>query len=415
MNDSSFFELLSTRLQDRLNDPDLLAALSHLDAHSILFVSEGADANQQVAVHLHTRGIELSRETGESQSVWKSDSHALIVSGPTETWLTLLSGELSWVESTNATLGSLRVAGDPVVGAWLMPPLSRFFSTSSLDPRHPHPFGNHADTSSIVGRYVGVNGVQAYFESAGKGVPVLLLHTAGRDNRQWHPVMARLSATHRVYSPDLPGHGKSWPLSPKPCLEEIHEIANWLLDFMTAVGEERFMVAGTSVGGNLALLLPALSSRVLGSVAFQGADFTPTISQASLELMRHSRVSLQHSSMDQALSLIGERAVPEARAIIEWSIRELSPPAQRGDLTAYTNTDTRRLMPDVRCPVTLVHGDCDWLATRAMVDQAASRITNSAKLKVVTLPGIGHYPHVEDPDAATALIEEMGLLVGSIV
>lgn len=407
---SSVLDTLQERIRERAADARLARALRDLETHEVAFISgTGADsAHGVLAIGAH--GIEFLREHAGAEPLPQ-----LTATGPEAAWEALLAGERSWVASTNPTLGSIRIAGDPVVWAWLTPILSRLFAPRATIAVTEGPVvGAHADTSTVTGRYVEVRGVQAYYEAtvaadhaADALPPVLLLHTAGRDGRQWHAVMERLGATRRLYAPDLPGHGKSWPQHPEPSLSDIEDIAYWLLEFMTRVGHERFIVAGTSVGGNLALLLPALSERVLGSVAFQGSDHTPTISETALQLMEHPRVSLPFSSMDQALSLIGERAVPEARAIIEWSILSLSPPAQRGDLTAYTRTDTRHLMASIRCPVTLVHGDQDWLATREMVDAAASRIVNAPDVQVVTMPGIGHYPHVEDPDAAAAMIERM--------
>lgn len=401
------------RCIERVGDDKLMQLLAHRGDREVAFLRVTADEpDEWVSARVAPTGV---RVVEESQA---PSSGTLIARGPTEAWTSLLAGERSWAESTNVTLGHIRLSGDPVEWAWLVAPLTRLFETPNRhenDSARGPQIGAHANTSEVSGRYVTVDGVQAYFEhTSGDGPAVLLLHTAGRDGRQWHPVMERLGASHRLYAPDLPGHGKSWPQKPEPCLSDIHDIAAWLLAFMAAVDEPEFIVAGTSVGGNLALLLAAISDRVRGAVAFQGSDHTPTISVTSLSLMDHPRVAVQHSSMDQAVSLVGERAVPEARELIEWSIRELSPLAQRGDLAAYTNTDTRHLMADIRCPVTLVHGDRDWLATREMVDGAASRIINASKLSVLSLPGIGHYPHMEDPGRAAELITQMGQIADDL-
>lgn len=393
---------LHQHLDKCLTAPDLQDMLRRVGAHEVLIQID--DGPGEFAVRF---GGDGDREISETPA---DEASRLVARGTSAAWEDLLLGKRPWSASTNAALGSIRLAGDAAAWAWLTPMMSRVFATEPrvIQPVYEH-LGSHVDTTGITGRYTSVDGVDAYFESTAgtEGAPaVLLLHTAGRDGRQWHGVMARLGRGMRLYAPDLPGHGKSWPQRPKPVLDDIEQIAQWLLKFMTAIGEEEFIVAGTSVGGNLALLLPALSDRVVGAVAFQGADLTPTISETALALMDHPRVAVQHSSMDQALDLVGERAVPEAHEMIHWSIRTLSPPPQRGDLTAYSRTDTRDLMAGIRCPVTLVHGDRDWLATREMVDAAASRIRD-AEVQVVTLPGIGHYPHLEDPAAAAALIEQL--------
>src|SRR5919106_3497468 len=69
----------------------------------------------------------------------------------------------------------------------------------------------------IVGRYVAVKagGVshRIFFEEAGRGTPLLCLHTAGADSRQWRHVLddADITSRFRVIAFDLPYHGRSNP------------------------------------------------------------------------------------------------------------------------------------------------------------------------------------------------------------
>jgi hypothetical protein len=69
----------------------------------------------------------------------------------------------------------------------------------------------------VVGRYVYVEleGVRnrVYFEEVGTGVPLLCLHTAGADSRQYRLLLcgADITSRWRVISFDLPYHGRSMP------------------------------------------------------------------------------------------------------------------------------------------------------------------------------------------------------------
>ena len=69
----------------------------------------------------------------------------------------------------------------------------------------------------IVGRYVhvtlGGRTHRIYFEEAGQGIPLVCLHTAGADGRQFHHLMRDAAVTdhYRVLAFDLPWHGKSSP------------------------------------------------------------------------------------------------------------------------------------------------------------------------------------------------------------
>jgi pimeloyl-ACP methyl ester carboxylesterase len=195
----------------------------------------------------------------------------------------------------------------------------------------------------ITGRYTEVRGRKTYYESAGKGIPLLLMHTAGRDCRQWHGVMANLGAEYQCFAPDLPGHGKSWPRADNTCLQDIDDIADWLREFMAVVAPGPFVLMGASIGGNLSLLMGARFKEVRAFVALQGAAHTPAFSETALDLMTHPQVSLMHANMDFTMSLVGRAAVPEGRAFTEWCVLTLNAPAQQGDLRAYSRCDTRDL------------------------------------------------------------------------
>ena len=69
----------------------------------------------------------------------------------------------------------------------------------------------------MIGRYfmleVGGKSYRIYMEEAGRGIPLLCLHTAGSDARQFRHILADEDITNRfrVMAFDLPWHGKSNP------------------------------------------------------------------------------------------------------------------------------------------------------------------------------------------------------------
>ena len=256
----------------------------------------------------------------------------------------------------------------------------------------------------ILGRYVEVGGRRIYFESCGEGAPILAIHTAGREGRQWQGVMERLAQRYRVFVPDLPGHGKSWPLAGNRCLQDPHDIAGWLRDFTAAAIGERFIVTGCSLGGNLSLLMAALFDEVRGAVALQGCDHTPSFTETALDLMTHPQVSLMHANMDFSMSLVGSQSTTEGRDLSEWGVFSIIPVAQQADLRAYSRCDIRSLMDQVRVPVLLAHGSEDWLASAEMVELTRSRLINAPLVLMKSLPGLGHFPHLEDPDRVSEVM-----------
>ena len=116
----------------------------------------------------------------------------------------------------------------------------------------------------VVGRYLrlDLNGRphRIYFEEAGQGIPLVCLHTAGADGRQYRALLndAEITARFRVIVFDLPWHGKS---SPPPGFErEAYQLTTDLyVDTVMAVcralGLEKPVVMGCSIGGRAVLHL----------------------------------------------------------------------------------------------------------------------------------------------------------------
>src|SRR5215218_710801 len=122
------------------------------------------------------------------------------------------------------------------------------------------------DFEPIIGRYVSVDVDGARYriqvEEAGQGVPLLCLHTAGADSRQYRHVLNDSQVTHRfrVIAFDLPYHGRSTPADGW-WLKKYRLTTNSYLAMIRAVwlrlGLQRPVVMGCSVGGAIVLKVAA--------------------------------------------------------------------------------------------------------------------------------------------------------------
>ena len=76
---------------------------------------------------------------------------------------------------------------------------------------------SNIEFEDIVGRYLNISidneNYRIYVEEAGQGIPLLCLHTAGSDGRQFRHILndRKITANYRVIAFDLPWHGKSNP------------------------------------------------------------------------------------------------------------------------------------------------------------------------------------------------------------
>ena len=261
--------------------------------------------------------------------------------------------------------------------------------------------------NEITGHYTLVDGIKTYFEKIGSGKTILCLHTAGRDCRQWHPLMEYFSDKYQMVALDMPGHGKSWPLKGNVCIDEPRAYGEFIYAFIKAIELEEVVVIGCSLGGNMTLFLAQkYPDTVNAIVAMEAADFTPTISAGSLEMIMNPLINLPNYNMEFTTSLIGANAEEDAVEFLKWSVWQLTPQAQYGDLKAYSEFDMRNDMGQISCPVLLLRGEEDWIVNEKMVSETKKRLVRTEAVEFTQLKKLGHFPHVEKPNIVGELIEE---------
>ena len=96
----------------------------------------------------------------------------------------------------------------------------------------------------------------------GQGIPLVCLHTAGADGREYRHQLCDpdITKNFRVIAFDLPRHGKSIP--PKDFYKEEEEYAltskfysEFIMAFCEALDLEKPIIMGSSMGGNICLPL----------------------------------------------------------------------------------------------------------------------------------------------------------------
>jgi pimeloyl-ACP methyl ester carboxylesterase len=93
-----------------------------------------------------------------------------------------------------------------------------------------------------------------YYQQAGEGPPLLLVHGWGGSSRNWQPTFQSLADIRTMYAPDLPGYGESPPLNDAP---DAVRMATLLIEFADALGLERFDIVGHAFGAGLGAYIAA--------------------------------------------------------------------------------------------------------------------------------------------------------------
>ncbi|KOF53511.1 MULTISPECIES: alpha/beta hydrolase [unclassified Achromobacter] len=263
------------------------------------------------------------------------------------------------------------------------------------------------DFEPAVGRYLRLNIAgephRVYVETAGQGVPLLCLHTAGADTRQYRALQndAGILERFQVIAFDLPWHGKSsppagWHQCRYRLTTQGYEAA--VLAVADALALARPLVMGCSIGGRMVLHL-ALShpDRFGGAIGLQsGAHVDPYY---DLEWLNRPDVHGGEVCAGIVSGLIGPGSPEVHRWETLWHYMQSGPGVFQGDLHFYTaDGDIREKAAAIdtrRCPLWLLTGEYDYSCTPEDTAHLGERIAG-ARWQI--MEGMGHFPMSEDPD-----------------
>ncbi len=262
-----------------------------------------------------------------------------------------------------------------------------------------------APIDPIVGRYVhvtlGGRAHRLYFEEAGQGVPLVCLHTAGADARQFRHMMTDAAITDhfRVLAFDLPWHGKSSP--PEGWQREEYRLTTAsyteaIRGFCAALDLEKPVVLGCSIGGRI----------VLNLAIEHAAEFRALIGLEAAEYQApwYDRDWLYrpdvHGEVSAALvsGMMAPQSPDASRWETLWHYMQGGPGIFKGDLYFYrVDGDLREHIGKIDtklCPLYLLTGEYDFSCTPEDTERTAKQIAGA---EVTVMKELGHFPMSENP------------------
>ena len=251
-----------------------------------------------------------------------------------------------------------------------------------------------------------------FWDHAGSGEPLLLLHGIGSTHDDFAALRPRLEAGYRVLAPDLPGHGRSPALAHRPTIAAIADAVEADLD---ELGWRRVHVLGNSIGARVALELAARGrARSVVAISPSGLN-TPVERLHQAALMSGNRLIMRglrpvipvaaRTALGRSVLLAGMRSAP-------WLSSEPEALALRegfAEADAFWQMLWWGILADVPtgldridCPVLLAQGTADVIS----VGQTPRFLAAIPGARFVPLLGGGHAPQSDTPDAILALVHE---------
>lgn len=245
--------------------------------------------------------------------------------------------------------------------------------------------------------FVQVNGTRLYYELAGTGQPLVLIHGFSLDHRMWNDQFERLAQAYQVIRYDLRGFGRSALPDGRP-----YSHADDLKALLDHLGVGPTHLLGLSLGGwvalNFALVYPAATrSLVLADAVLLGLGWSEEYLAAInpiWEAASKTGVATARELWLRTPLIAPAAARPGAGPRLRQIIADYSG-------WHFVNTDPGQAEPDVlerletiEAPTLVIVGERDMSDFQRIADT----LLQIPKARKVVVVGSGHMVNMEAPE-----------------
>lgn len=251
-----------------------------------------------------------------------------------------------------------------------------------------------------------INGAHIYYEVAGSGPPLLLIHGYPLSSQLFREQAEGLSDLYRVITPDLRGFGESEAPDSEASIETYAEDMLALMDHLEI---EQAVIGGHSMGGMATLeMYRQAPERFLGMLLINTTAAAPTIvgqnlwrgfaEQAEAEGVK----SLVPELLDEMLSGMSRANDKELVETMTEVIEQASVEGAVGGGNALADReDYSDLLARIEVPVLILVGREDTVTPVMLAEKLEQGIPNS---HLVVIDDASHVSVIEKPDEANEAI-----------
>jgi 3-oxoadipate enol-lactonase len=208
--------------------------------------------------------------------------------------------------------------------------------------------------------------------------PLVLLHGGiGTGTGHWGKLVPALAGEHRVYLPDLPGHGRTPLPDGVDYSMTVHAAA--VTELLEQLGPP-VHVGGFSMGGHAALMVAADRPELFASLTLVGVSIRD---HAGLTAWRRQFDPQTFEARNPLWSRYLAKAHAGQGGPDAW--REVM---QRDSTRIEAASRTAGEFADLACPVLLIRGDRDWAVEAAQYDEL--RRVWGERAEELVVPNGGH-------------------------
>lgn len=259
--------------------------------------------------------------------------------------------------------------------------------------------------------FVEVDGAQIYYETAGSGLPLVMIHAGVSDNRQWNNEFAFFAQNYHVIRYDMRGYGRSNPVE-----GEYSHMGDLAAVLEALEIHDPVILMGCSMGGGLAmdfaLKYPEnVTALIMVGSGPSGLELdvpTPTkfaeaekaYEAGDLDLLAEIETQIWFDGSDRS----AEQVNPEMRRLAYEMNRTALSHEARGLGKRLPNTQTPAFdrLADLNIPVLIIIGEHDTPYILAAADYMMEKLPSARK---VVIEDAAHLPNMDHPQEFQKIVE----------
>ena len=264
------------------------------------------------------------------------------------------------------------------------------------------------------------DGLQLHFRDypgSRERLPIICLHGLTRNARDFEALAARYGEEYRVIALDFRGRGLSeWDSDPGHYTPITYAVD--VIDLIAHLGFSRVILIGTSLGGMVTMLLAVMQPQLIASAVLN--DVGPELDPAGIaRIQSYVGKGMRFESWREAADRVAanHRHLPASYGPDDWSrIARRLCREQDGEIVLDYDPAIALPFQDApigqavdlwspfralaRSPLLIVRGaESDVLAAGA----AKAMLKAAEHADLMTVPGVGHAPFLDEPEVVSAL------------
>ena len=258
---------------------------------------------------------------------------------------------------------------------------------------------------AVESGHVQVEGGRIFYEAAGRGPAVVMIHDGLLHRETWDAQFTALAENHRAIRWDRRGYGRSdIPSAPFVNVDDLHSL-------MTALEVERASLVGCSFGSLVATEFTLehpdmVSSLVLVGPIVSGFGFSDHFrtrggrEMPGREAQVDQKIEYWAASDPWIMAPENTAARQKMRSLLTKNPRNLT---GSGQFARSPGWSCMGRLSEIEVPTLIVVGESDIPDVHSHAGVIQAGIAGSTR---VVLPGSGHLPHIEVPDEFNRVVLE---------